>query len=164
MKHYSKGDEERFRSRLAAFAAHPKIQKMKEVPQHKGSNSFAHCVSVTALSYKLAEALHLEVDTQSLIHGGMMHDLYLYDTETMPFSDYSHSMLHPKLALKNAEKVARLNERERNIILSHMWPIPGAPLPRSKEAWLVCLADKICFIREIHRKKNKAGRAKGTQK
>jgi hypothetical protein len=34
-----------------------------------------------------------------------------------------------------------------------MWPIPGAPLPRSREAWLICTTDKLCAYRELYLKK-----------
>ena len=93
------------------------------------------------------------MDIPSLVKGAMLHDYYLYDTETMPWSDYKHSLIHPKLAVENAEKLFDLNATERNIILSHMWPIPGAPLPRSREAWLICAADKLCAQGEMRRNK-----------
>lgn len=148
-------DYEMFRRYMEEIAEEPAIQPMKQTPQHKGGTSFAHCVAVAAMSYKIAKKLGWDVDPKSLARGAMLHDFYLYDTETMPYSDYQHSLVHPKLSLQNAEKVFDLNNKERNIILSHMWPIPGAPLPRSREAWLVCMADKICATREMYGKKKK---------
>ena len=100
----------------------------------------------------MAKKLRISVDTESLVRGAMLHDFYLYDTETMPYSDYRHAMVHPKLALSNAEKHFDLNGKERNIILSHMWPTPGAPMPRCREAWLVCVADTLCAWREMYGK------------
>lgn len=141
---------ERFQRFLSDFASRPELEAMKKNPQHKGNTSFAHCVAVADMSYKMAEMMGLEVDMESLVHGAMMHDFYLYDTKTMPYSDYEHSLVHPKKALENAEKVLPLNDREKNIILSHMWPIPGTPIPRYPEAWLVCLADKICAWQEMY--------------
>lgn len=147
---YSNHERQRFQQLLKAFSSRAELAAMKTTPQHKGNTSFAHCIGVTTLAFRIATKLRLRVDMRSLVHGAMMHDFYLYDTETMPYSDYRHSLIHPKLSLENAEKVVHLNDRERNIILSHMWPIPGAPLPRCREAWLVCLADKICAWREMH--------------
>ena len=43
---------------------------------------------------------------------------------------------------------AALSEKERNIILSHMWPL-GGQLPRSWEAWLVDLVDTLCAGLEL---------------
>ena len=147
---YTKEDDARFQRLLAEMAEHPDTQILKDIPQHKGNTTFAHCAGVAACAYRLAKKWNIEVDLPSLVRGAMLHDFYLYDTETMPYSDYRHSLVHPKLALENAEKRFALNPKERNVILSHMWPIPGAPLPRSREAWLVTLADKICATREIH--------------
>ena len=148
---YTHEDDARFQRLLAELAAHPDLQVLKDIPQHQGNTTFAHSVSVAACAYRLAEKWGLKVDVPSLLRGAMLHDFYLYDTETMPYSDYRHSLVHPKLALQNAQKHFALNPRERNIILSHMWPIPGAPLPRSREAWLVCIADKLCAWREMHK-------------
>ena len=142
----------RFQQLLAEFASHPDVQCLKEIPQHKGNTTFAHSGNVAERSYRLAAKWGIKVDLVSLVRGAMLHDFYLYDTETMPYSDYRHSLVHPKLALQNAQRYFDLNAKERNIILSHMWPIPGAPLPRCKEAWLVCLADKLCAWEEMHRK------------
>lgn len=142
-----------FRGYVAEIAERPEIQPMKETPQHKGGTSFEHCVNVAFESYRLAKKLGWRVDLRSLARGAMLHDFYLYDTETMPYSDWRHSLVHPKIALENAQRIWPLNDVERNIILSHMWPIPGAPLPRSREAWLVNVADTLCAWREIRKKK-----------
>lgn len=149
---YSNQERQRFQQLLKTFSSRPELAAMKTTPQHKGYTSFAHCIDVTTLAFRIATKLRLRVDMRSLVHGAMMHDFYLYDTETMPYSDFRHSLVHPKLSLENAEKVVHLNNRERNIILSHMWPIPGTPLPRCREAWLVCLADKICAWWEMYGK------------
>ena len=53
----------------------------------------------------------------------------------------------PGRALQNARKDFKLTIREENIILRHMFPLNVVP-PMCKEAWLVCLADKICASKE----------------
>ena len=152
MKQYKSVDDTVFRNILSGLSAHPALQQLKATSQHKGSTSFAHSVAVAALAYRMAKKLRISVDTESLVRGAMLHDFYLYDTETMPYSDYRHAMVHPKLALSNAEKHFDLNGKERNIILSHMWPTLGAPMPRCREAWLVCVADTLCAWREMYGK------------
>ena len=153
MRQYTSEDDLRFKACLNEMLERPDIQRLKEIPQHKGGTTYAHCVNVANTAWKLAKMGGWDVDIPSLVKGAMLHDYYLYDTETMPWSDYRHSLIHPKLAVKNAEKLFDLNATERNIILSHMWPIPGAPLPRSREAWLICAADKLCAQREMRRNK-----------
>lgn len=55
---------------------------------------------------------------------------------------------HPRAAARNAAELTALSEKERNIILSHMWPL-GGQLPRSWEAWLVDLVDTLCAGLEL---------------
>ena len=64
-------------------------------------------------------------------------------------------------SVQNAGEHFTLNDKERNIIYSHMWPIPGTPLPRSREAWLICIVDKDCAQREMRSNLRKARLAKG---
>lgn len=153
MRSYTEADDLFFKRCLSEWTERPEIQLLKQIPQHKGSNTYAHCVNVACEAYRMAKQLKWDIDIEALIKGALLHDYYLYDTETMPYSDYRHAMLHPKLAAANAEKLFPLSDKERNIILSHMWPIPGAPLPRSKEAWLVSAADTVCAWREMRKKK-----------
>ena len=156
MRQYTTEDDRIFKDVLSKMLDDPAIQLLKQVPQHKGGTTYGHCVNVAHMAYRLAKRWRWNIDISALVRGAMLHDYYLYDTETMPYSDYRHSLVHPKLAVANAEKRFALSDKERNIIFSHMWPIPGAPLPRSREAWLICIADKLCAHREMHRKKPKA--------
>ena len=55
---------------------------------------------------------------------------------------------HPVFALRNASALTPLTAKERNIILAHMWPLAFS-LPRSREAWVVTLADKLCATAEV---------------
>ena len=51
-----------------------------------------------------------------------------------------------------------LNEKERDIILKHMFPLTVKP-PRFKESYIVMLADKYCAVYEtlaVNRMKMKA--------
>jgi uncharacterized protein len=152
------------RSLMAPLSQRPEVQQMKDFTQHGKVTTYDHCHRVAERCFWLSRRLGWRVDEEALITGALLHDFYLYDWHEERPGGKLHGFTHPAAACENARKVFHVGKKEQSIILSHMWPIPGAPLPRSKEAWLVCLADKICFIREIHRKKNKAGRAKGTQK
>ena len=58
-------------------------------------------------------------------------------------------MTHPETAAKNAEALTGdLTDKERNIILSHMWPA-GRHLPRSREAWLVDMVDNYVTLLDM---------------
>ena len=104
--------------------------------QHSDISVYKHCISVAYTSVELADRLAWNVNRRELIRGALLHDYFLYDWH---------------------EKNFKLTIREENIILRHMFPLNVVP-PMCKEAWLVCLADKICASKEtvagrIHRKR-----------
>lgn len=82
--------------------------------------------------------------------GGLLHDLYLYNSKDKSAHPGWQCFDHPRAAAKNAQALTDLSPKEKNIILSHMWPLGGA-LPRSPEAWLVDLVDTICAGLEVFR-------------
>ena len=55
--------------------------------------------------------------------------------------------LRIKDAKRNAEMDYTLSPRVKNIIARHMFPLTPVP-PTCTEAWIVCIADKICAIEE----------------
>ena len=131
---------------------HPEVARMKNYIQHGDINTFQHCEAVVNCGRKLNQVLHIHADEISLIRGGMLHDFYLYDWHIPDKSHKLHGFSHPRQALNNALKYFNLNKREKNIILSHMWPLTVTQIPTSREAWLICLADKYCALREtFHR-------------
>ena len=115
--------------------------------QHGTTSVFRHSVSVAYLSYYLAQKMHAPVDTHSLIRGALLHDYFLYDWHEKRKGHHFHGFTHPGTALRNAEKEYELGDIERNIIARHMFPLTVVP-PMCREAWLVCLADKYCAVKE----------------
>ena len=78
------------------------------------------------------------------------HDLYLYDSRISLLIPACSASTTPAAAARNAAELTALSDKERNIILSHMWPL-GGQLPRSREAWLVDLVDTFCAALELAR-------------
>ena len=115
--------------------------------QHHGRiTTLDHSLFVAYLSYRAARWLRL--DERAAARGGLLHDLYLYDPRDKSAHPGSQCFDHPRAAARNAEQVTKLSDKERNIILSHMWPLGGA-LPRSLEALLVDLVDTFCAGLEL---------------
>ncbi len=140
--------ELKFRETLDVMENDPKVLELKNYTHHRVTSRFGHCHNVAVYSFYLARKLHWKVNMRSLAVGAMLHDYFLYDTKNRGMASYSHVSKHPKTALRNAERDFSLNGTEKNIILSHMWPIPMSVRPRCKEAVLVCLADKYCAYQE----------------
>ena len=95
----------------------------------------------------LARALHLRVDENALIRGALLHDYFLYDWHLKDPSHRLHGFTHPATALRNAGEDWSLSPIEKEIISKHMFPLTPLP-PTCREAWLVCLADKLCAAGE----------------
>ena len=140
---------ERFFRALHTLEQDPDVGRMKQFRQHRGNPTFAHCRSVAVASFRLAQRLGWRIDEDSLARGAMLHDFHLYTRKEAHVNCIGHAFGHPKRALQNAERVFSLNGKEKNIIRSHMWPLTLFSLPRSKEAFLVTLADKYCALREL---------------
>ena len=82
----------------------------------------------------------------ALVIGSLLHDYFLYDWHDGE-GRHLHGFTHPECAYKNAEMDYTLSPRVKNIIVRHMFPLTPIP-PACKEAWIVCIADKICAIEE----------------
>jgi len=76
-----------------------------------------------------------------------LEDLFYYDWRTTKFDEGTHAYMHPRIAVKNAEKITELSDLEKDIILKHMWGATIAP-PRYKESYIVTMVDKYCAIKE----------------
>ena len=124
------------------------VLEMKKYYQHGSTSCFEHCYNVAYVCYKMAKKLGL--DYVSATRGAMLHDLFLYDWRT-PKKDRvnkkMHAFTHGKIALNNATKLFKLNDTEKDMILRHMWPVT-LKMPKTKEGFLLTLADKYCAIIE----------------
>ncbi len=135
-------DEIRYLSHNSRF------NELKKYTQHGNTSVYEHCVNVACLSLWICENTGINVNRYSLVKGALLHDYFLYDWHVPDKTHMLHGFTHPKTALKNASQVFELNDREKDIIIKHMFPLtPG--LPRFKESWIVTISDKICSIMEI---------------
>jgi len=100
------------------------------------------------MSCQIAWKLHLNVTYPSLIRGALLHDYFLYDWHERSRDHRLHGFFHPRRALKNAREDFELTSIESDIILRHMFPLNPVP-PKYLESWIVCIADKVCTMREI---------------
>lgn len=131
------------------------VQEMKKYRQHYNTSTFDHCLEVSYISFKICKKLNL--DYKSMARAAMLHDLFLYDWRKSQREieiEGLHAFVHPKIALKNASKIFDLNEKEKDIIVKHMWPVTLFSLPKYKESFIITLVDKYCALHEsfIHYK------------
>lgn len=133
---------------------HPEFLKLKDMIHHKSSR-YDHLVSVSYHSYKIAKKYKL--DYKSVARGALLHDFFLYDWREYKKNNRfsiknNHGLNHPKVALENAIKYFDLNDKEKDIIVKHMWP-KCIGMPKYKESYLVSFVDKhiatIEFLEEF---------------
>lgn len=115
------------------------VQKMENYFQHGSTTCLQHCLLVSYYSYKVCKFLSL--DAKSAARAGLLHDLFLYDWHID--KRFSHSYLHPKIALYNAKKSFKLNAVESDMIDKHMFPLAFTK-PRYLETVVILLVDKYC--------------------
>ncbi|HBI53110.1 MAG TPA: HD family phosphohydrolase [Ruminococcaceae bacterium] len=138
-----------FEKTVRPIVRNEKMQSTKKLIQHGDVSVFAHSMAVAAYSVKLAKKLGIRYDRRSLIRGAVLHDFFLYDWHKINnVGDGLHGFAHPNTASKNAVRYFALNKRELDIIRKHMWPLTLTKLPKYRESWIVCAADKYCSLLE----------------
>lgn len=144
---------------LRDVKADPKVQEMKKFIQHGEVSTYEHCGNVARLSYKINKKFSLNSDVKVLLVGAMLHDFYLYDWHDFDNGEHLlHGFTHPAAASRNAEKYFDIDDRTRHVISTHMWPFNPVRIPLSREAWIVCIADKCVSLHEtVFRRQGQSG-------
>lgn len=125
---------------------HPTVQQMKQYRQHYQTSCFDHCLMASCTCYLYCKVHHL--DYRSCARAAMLHDLFLYDWRQRQNGRKGwHAFTHPETAYHNASELFSLNEKEKDIILKHMWPITWK-FPKYKESLILTMVDKRCAINE----------------
>ncbi|WP_321971886.1 HD domain-containing protein [Paratractidigestivibacter sp.] len=135
-----------FEEQVAELENAARVPVMRECIQHGQVTTWAHCVRVARAAVSIAEALHLRVSQRELVRAALLHDYFLYDWHEPNHT--KHATMHPVFALENARVDFDLTPLEENAIAAHMWPLPPGRVPASREAWLICAADKWCSLGE----------------
>ena len=136
-------EEVRMHILLKGMADDPNALEMQKFIQHGSVTTYEHCMRVTRIAFWLNIHLRANADEASLVKGAFLHDFYLYDWHNCRNITHWHGFKHPRIARYNAETVFALSDKEKDIIQSHMWPLTPTDIPRSREAALVCMADKM---------------------
>lgn len=123
-----------------------RLNETKNYIQHGSISVYTHCVNVARMSVKIAKWFPIQVNMDALVIGALLHDYFLYDWHDGKGRHF-HGFTHPGCAKRNAEMDYTLSPRVKNIIARHMFPLTPVP-PTCTEAWIVCIADKICAIEE----------------
>ncbi len=122
------------------------VLQMKNFRQHYETTCFDHCYTAAYYCYTICKKYHL--DYKSATRAAMLHDLFLYDwRKRQPDRKGLHAFTHGKTACENACKLFDLNEKEKDIIIKHMWPVT-IEFPKSFEGFILTFVDKYCALSE----------------
>ena len=134
---------------LSDYKSNNKVQEMKRYIQHGTVSTYDHCSHVAELSYRINKRLSLHSDLNVLLVGAFLHDFYLYDWHNHKKEErLPHGFTHARAACNNAGKYFTIDDRTKRVIACHMWPLNLCSLPKAREEWIVCLADKCVSLQE----------------
>lgn len=136
--------DKKFMSVANPIVNHKEFIKTKSIIHH-GDTRFNHSLRVAYIAYKISN--FIGCDTTSVIRGGTLHDFFLVRDDKNIVTSTKMFINHPTIAKENAMNYFGINEKEQNIIESHMFPV-STIAPKSKEAWIVTLSDKLVALFE----------------
>lgn len=141
--------EDIVRDTMIKYAENKYVLLMQQYKQHINTSTYKHSISVAVMSYRISDFFRMKTEEKNnVIIGAMLHDFALYDWRTSE-KKYLHLWRHPKMAVRNAETIFKINKKQKNVIESHMFPITLLHPPKYACAWIVSLADKICTVKEL---------------
>ena len=138
-----------FKESMAELLLHENFRRLANFRQHYKYTRLKHSVDVGYASFYVAKLLGL--DYISAGKAALLHDLCFHEKTGLK-SGLKHSIKmlrqHPKDALENALEICELSEKERDIIIRHMWLVTLRP-PKYIEGFVVTFVDKYCASREF---------------
>lgn len=139
---------EEYRNIVHSILCSDEFNKIKTI-EHHGVSRFDHSLRVSYYSYIISKFLKLNYVASA--RAGLLHDFFLSDEERTFKDRVVSTFTHPKKAVVNAEKYFTLDEKEKNIIHAHMFPI-YCSLPKYAESWVVSFVDKVVGTYEFTKK------------
>ena len=151
--------KEKLESIYQSFLNDEKILRMKEFSMHRGSNCYEHTFKVVKRAIHHVEiSSKKNINSEVVLVGAILHDYYLYDWRVDRSKLKGHAKHHVQIALENASKDFDISKEVKEVIGTHMWPINIKNYPKSREAKIVSINDKmvaLCEALTSKRYKNK---------
>ncbi len=127
-----------------------KTLSLHKFTHHKNTTRFLHSLDVSYKNYRVCKFLNL--DARSAARAGLLHDYFFYDRKLT--NKKSHMKNHPLIAFTNASANFSISQKEKFIILQHMWPLTPK-FPQSPEGVVTTIIDKYCAVTEFFNIQNK---------
>ena len=134
--------DKEFLSIIEPIITNCEFQKMDGILHH-GISRLNHSLRVAYFSYKITKALHL--DYIETTQAALLHDFFLDDVDGE--NAIGKLRRHPDCAVNNSLKYFDLNDKQIDIIKTHMFPVTFTP-PKYLESWIVDGVDDVAAIYE----------------
>ncbi len=121
-----------------------KFEQEKKFIQHGTTTTYTHSLCVTYISVWLAVRSRYKVDMRTVVRGALLHDYFLYDWHESGIREGLHGYKHAAISLENAKRDFGIDDKISKVIYCHMFPLNLTHVPMSREARIVCVADKMC--------------------
>ena len=144
----SNEEENKFEQIILPVLENKDVMSLCHIPHHHHINRLLHCLHVSYHCF--LTAYRHQWDYKSAAIGGLLHDFCFYNIGKNPGKGFKNlwCFYHPLNALEEAEKRFDLNEKEKDIISKHMFPVAFS-FPKYKETYAVIYWDKFCATKEL---------------
>lgn len=115
--------------------------------RHHGMTRLDHSLKVSYYAYRIAVKFRL--DYVSVARAGLLHDFFLNEDLNEIKQRFS-MFFHPYKSLENTCKYFNVNDMEKDIIITHMFPTLPHKVPKYLESWLVSFVDKVIAAGEFY--------------
>lgn len=138
-----------FNSCIQDIVKNEQFNKLKE-ELHHGITRYDHSYRVAKWTHIIGKVFKMK-NVEQTTRAALLHDFYVNDDLTG--SGAKRLGTHPEAALENSLKYYELDNIQKDIIKSHMFPC-NLTIPKYKESWLVSTVDKVVGTYEMLRFKS----------
>lgn len=138
-----------FNSCIQDIVKNEKFNKLKE-ELHHGITRYDHSYRVAKWTHIIGKIFKMK-NLEQTTRAALLHDFYI--NEDLTGNGAQRLGRHPEIALENSLKYYKLDNIQKDIIKSHMFPC-NLTIPKHKESWLVSTVDKVVGTYEMLRFKS----------
>jgi uncharacterized protein len=133
----------------------------KNAFSHGAVTIYDHSIAVAEMAFALIEN-NPTIDKKCVVRAALLHDFFLYEWHIWGWRYVRHGWVHPAIAAKKAREVFGISDKEYSCIRNHMWPWTLFHFPKSREGWVISLADKVVSFKEASLNRGRRGKLTDT--
>jgi uncharacterized protein len=132
--------------------ASDKFREARGQIHHYRTTVASHSVSTAYAGIRMClflKRIGIKVDTRMVVRTALLHDLGMVGRNELYRSNYECCFRHPKESAAISRQICSdIDEKSLAAIKSHMWPL-SVHMPGTKEAFVLCMADKIASVKDL---------------